>query len=406
MSTDIVIVGGGLAAASAAEELRTRGFDGGIKLIGAERHHPYLRPPLTKGYLTGADELSSVFVQPDQWYDEKNVDLVLGTRVSQLDPGSHQVILDTGAKVPYGSVLLATGASPRHLKVPGSDAAGIYYLRTLDESTELRDALKAGDKHVVIVGSSWIGLEVAAAARGYGNTVDVMGMEEVPLSGPLGVELGRVFGKLHTDNGVTLHLPALLRSYETRDGRVTGVVTDTETLPADFVVVGAGAIPNVEVPQQAGLTIQNGVLADEHMRTEAPDVYVAGDIANTTHPFVGEHLRNEHWANAIGGGKAAAANMAGQATVYDEIPYFYTDQYDLGMEYSGFGKLTVGAEVLYRGNLEAREFIAFWLREGKVVAGMNVNIWDVNDDIKALISSRRTVSADRLRDASVPLAEV
>jgi 3-phenylpropionate/trans-cinnamate dioxygenase ferredoxin reductase subunit len=403
---DIVIIGGGLAAATAAEELRERGYDGSITLVAAERYLPHQRPPLSKGYLTGSEELDAVFEQPREWYDEHGVDLLLGTAARELDTHARSVVLDGGERLGYDRVLLATGAHARRLSIPGADASGIHYLRTIDDSESLRAALSAGGSRVVVVGSGWIGLEAAAAARGYGNDVTIIGRDEVPLQAALGVELGRVFAELHEEHGVQLIAQADVTAFEVTDGAVSAVRLGDRTLPADLVIVGVGAEPNVELAQGAALRIDNGVLTDEHLATEADGVFAAGDVANPFHPFVDRHVRNEHWANAIGGGKAAAANMLGEGVVYDDVPYFFTDQYDLGMEYAGFGILARDAEVVYRGDVGAREFIAFWQREGRVVAGMNVNVWDVSDDIQALIRSRRVVSADRLRDADVPLTEL
>jgi 3-phenylpropionate/trans-cinnamate dioxygenase ferredoxin reductase subunit len=403
---EFVIVGGGLAAATAAETLRGEGFDGVIRLVGAETHHPYIRPPLSKEYLKGDAELDTVFVQQDAWYDDNQIDLLLGRSAQELDVGSHELTLDDGQRVHYDRLLLATGASSRRLSVEGSDASGIYYLRTIEDSESLREQIAAGGKRIVVVGSGWIGLEVTAAARGYGNDVTVIGMENVPLSAALGEELGAVFGGLHREHDVTLRLPAGIRSFAVENGRVTGVVTDSETLPADIVVVGVGAVPNIELAKNASLAVENGVLTDERMRTAAPDVFAAGDVANAFHPVVEQHMRNEHWANAINGGKAAARSMLDRDGVFDDIPYFYTDQYDLGMEYSGYPPLTRDAQVVYRGDLAGREFVAFWHLDGRVVAGMNVNVWDVNEDVQSLIRSARRVDLDRLTDADIPIAEV
>jgi len=403
---EFVIVGGGLAAASAAEAMRNEGFDGTIRLVGAETHHPYIRPPLSKEFVKGDAELDTVFVHKDDWYLENQIDLMLGRRVNELDVGAHEVELDDGKRLHYDRVLLATGASSRHLSVEGSDASGIYYLRTIEDSQALRSQIEQGGKRIVVVGSGWIGLEVTAAARGYGNDVTVIGMDPVPLSAVLGDELGGVFGELHRQNGVSLHLPAGIRSFNVDNGRVTAVVTENETLPADLVVVGVGAVPNIELAQRASLTIDNGILTNERMQTNAPDVFAAGDVANAFHPVVQRHMRNEHWANALNGGAAAGKSMLGQDSVFSDIPYFYTDQYDLGMEYSGYPPLTSAAQVVYRGNLETREFVSFWHVDGRVVAGMNVNIWDVNEDVQALIRSGKRVDLDRLTDSDIPIAEV
>lgn len=402
----ILIVGGGLAAATAAETLRAEGFDGRIQLIGAESHLPYSRPPLSKEYFTGKAERDTIFVHPAAWYAEHDIEIESGNPVVSIDPAKHHVVLADDRTVAYDQLLLATGASPRQVNVPGSGSEGIYYLRTVEDSERLHKALAEGGHTLVVVGAGWIGLEVASAARGFGNSVTMIGRETIPLQGPLGDELGAMFQELHESNGVVFRLPSDIVSFTEADGRVTGVVTDRETLPADLVVVGVGAIPNIGLAEGAGLTIENGVAVDEALRTSAEDVFAAGDVANAYHPVVKQRMRNEHWANAIASGKVAAKSMLGQEVAFDDIPYFYTDQFDLGMEYSGYPPLTRGAEVVYRGDRVKREVIAFWVNDGRVVAGMNVNIWDVNEDVQALIRSQRQVDVAKLADPSVPLGEV
>jgi 3-phenylpropionate/trans-cinnamate dioxygenase ferredoxin reductase subunit len=308
--------------------------------------------------------------------------------------------------VPFDRLLLATGAQPRRLNLAGGDADGIHYLRTLEDSETLKAEFERGDRRVAFVGSGWIGLELAAAARGFGNTVAVIAPEQVPLEGPLGVELGTMFRELHEENGVEFHLETNVTGFATEDGRVAGVETDGGIVRADLVVVGIGAAPDTALAEAAGIEVDNGILTDEHLATSAPDVFAAGDVANPYHPVIRQRMRNEHWANAIAGGKVAAASMAGADAVLDDIPYFYTDQYDLGMEYSGYGPLTRGAEIVYRGDRPGRELIAFWLNDGRVVAGMNVNVWDVNEDVQALIRSQKRVDPARLADPSIPLTEV
>jgi 3-phenylpropionate/trans-cinnamate dioxygenase ferredoxin reductase subunit len=407
--TQFVIVGGGLAAATAAEELRGRGVDGDIHLFAAEPHNPYIRPPLSKEYLLGKDGRDSVFVHPEQWYRDNGVVLATGQRVSALC--DHVVTLDSGREVPFDRLLLATGAQPRRLDVPGGDADGIRYLRTLEDSEDLKRELEAGDRRIVFVGSGWIGLELAAAARGYGNDVTVVAPEKVPLGGPLGDELGTMFRELHEQNGVVFHMETATTGFEQTDGSVTGVVTDGGTIPAELVVVGVGAAPDTALAEAAGLEIAGpreggGILVDEHLATSAPDVFAAGDVANAYHPVIGQRMRNEHWANAIAGGKVAAASMAGADAVLDDIPYFYTDQFDLGMEYSGYPPLARDARIVYRGDRAGREFIAFWLNGSRVVAGMNVNVWDVNEQVQRLIREDRDVDIAKLTDPAVDLADL
>jgi 3-phenylpropionate/trans-cinnamate dioxygenase ferredoxin reductase subunit len=404
---NFVIVGGGLAGATAAETLRDEGFDGTIQIIGAESHLPYLRPPLSKEYFTGKAERDSIFVHPPEWYAERDVDVDARSRVVQLDVGGQVVTLDDDRTAPYDRLLLATGSSSRRSDAPGSGTVGIHYLRTVEDSESLRNALKNGGQKLVVVGTGWIGLEIASAARGYGNEVTVIGTDTIPLRGPLGDELGTVFRELHEANGVSFRLPRSVREFQVSDGRVTGIVTDQdETIPADLVVVAIGATPNTELAEKAGLSVDRGLLLDEHLASSSPDIFGAGDIANAYHPVVKQRMRNEHWANAIGSGKIAAKSMLGQDAVFDEIPYFYTDQFDLGMEYSGYPPLAAGASVVIRGDKATREFIAFWIADGRVVAGMNVNVWDVNETVQKLIRSQMVVDLSKLTDASVDLASL
>ena len=399
-----VIIGGGLAGATAAGQLRESGFDGDIHLYAAEHHNPYIRPPLSKDYLSGGADRDTIFVNSTAWYGEHHINLVTGRAVTSL--GDHTVTLDSGRTVAFDRLLLATGATPRRLDAPGSDSRGIHYLRTVDDSESLRAELSTGGRKVVFVGAGWIGLELAAAARGYDNTVTVVAPAKVPLAGPLGEELGMMFQRLHEAHGVTFQLSTAVVGFEEAGGRVTGVVTDAGTIPADLVVVGIGAAPDTALAESAGLEVDNGILVDEHLATSAADVFAAGDVANAYHPVIRQRMRTEHWATAIAGGSVAARSMLGEDAVLDAIPYFYTDQYELGMEYSGYAPLAGTARIVYRGDRAKGEFIAFWIDGGAVVAGMNVNVWDVNDQVQDLIRSGRTVDEARLTDDAVELSAV
>jgi NADPH-dependent 2,4-dienoyl-CoA reductase/sulfur reductase-like enzyme len=402
-----VIVGAGLAGASAAETLRSEGFDGSIDLIGAESHRPYIRPPLSKEYLSGKDELEKAFVHPEDWYATNNVNLRTGTTASSVDKVAHTVTLSDGESIHYDKLLLTTGSSPRRLPLPGTDLDGVYYLRTLDDSKALHSILEAGGKRLVLIGSGWIGMEVAATAKTLGNDVTILERDPIPLAVALGDDLGQMFADVHEKQGVILRMSLTVASIVGAEGRVTGVRIDGgEVVPADLVLVGIGAIPNVELAKAAGLEVDNGIVTDQSMRTSDPDIYAAGDVANAYHPVAKMRLRSEHWANALKGGPVAAKAMLGQSVSYDEIPYFYTDQFDIGMEYSGFGPMTKGAELVYRGDPDSHEFIVFWLAGGKVVAGMNVNVWDVNEDVQGVIRRGNTVDPAKLADESVPLGSL
>jgi 3-phenylpropionate/trans-cinnamate dioxygenase ferredoxin reductase subunit len=397
-----VIVGGGLAGAKAAETLRAEGFDGHVVLVAGEPELPYERPPLSKDYLLGKADRESPRVHPADWYGQQDVDLRTGVRATHLDAAAHRLTLDTGAELPYAKLLLATGSSARRIPVPGADLDGVRYLRTFADSDRLLADFSGGGKRVVIVGAGWIGLEVAAAARHHGNDVTVVEPQPTPLHAVLGPEMGRVFARLHRDHGVELLTDTVVREFRGADGRVRSVATDGQAgLEADVVVVGVGAAPNVELAAAAGLEVDNGIVTDDALRTSAPDVFAAGDVASAFHPLYGRQVRVEHWANALHQGPAAARSMLGQQVSYDRVPYFYTDQYDLGMEYSGLGG--PGDTVVTRGHPADGAFIAFWLEDGRVTAGMNVNVWDVTAPIQELIRSRREVPVASLTDTDTPL---
>ncbi|MGN6272034.1 MAG: NAD(P)/FAD-dependent oxidoreductase [Protaetiibacter sp.] len=416
MGTDrIVIVGAGLAGAGAAVELRERGFDGEVELIGAEPHAPYIRPPLSKGYLAGSDERGSFDVKPREWYAEHGIRFTAGATATGIDAAARRVSLASGDTVDYDKLLLATGSTPHPLPVPGADLDGVHLLRTVDQADALHTALADGGRRVVLIGSGWIGMEVAATARTLGNEVTVLMRGAVPLHAQLGSELGADFARLHQDNGVVLRAGVSVREIVGAGGAVTGVrLEGDELVPADVVVVAVGAAPVTGLASAAGLATGDGVHVDARLRTSDPSIWAAGDIAAIAHPVLERaglpsRIRSEHWANAEKTGPAAARSMLGDDTPYDAIPYFYTDQFDLGMEYTGFAHLTADADVIIRGDRDAREFIAFWVREGRVLAGMNVNVWDVADQVERLVRAGfagRTVDTARLADPDADLAEL
>src|SRR6266566_1205135 len=399
-----VIVGASLAGAKAAETLRDEGFDGDIVLIGAEPERPYERPPLSKGYLLGSDSRESVYVHPAEWYDEHNVRLIEGITVTEIDPGA-RIIATTGPAgqldTSYDKLLLATGASPRRLDFPGSDREEVLYLRTIGDSDRLRSAFQRGTR-VVVAGAGWIGLETAAAARTAECAVTVLEPQPGALHEQVGPELGAVFADLHRAHGVEFRFGET--AVEFRPGMV--ITSGGAQIPADVLVVGIGAAPNDDLAARAGLETGNGVLTDETLRTSDPNIFAAGDVANSFNPLLGRRVRVEHWANALNGGPAAARSMLGQPVRYDQVPYFYSDQYDLGMECAGLPEPGRYDQVLYRGDRITREFIAFWLSGGSVIAGMNVNVWDVNDDIQSLIRAARPVDPARLTNPDIPLTDL
>ncbi|WP_415855578.1 NAD(P)/FAD-dependent oxidoreductase [Sinomonas sp. G460-2] len=409
----MVIAGGGLAAGSAAKTLRAEGWEGPITIVAAEHREPYLRPPLSKEFLLGKAPEEELAVNPAGWYAENGVDLRLGETVSQIVPASKVVRLESGPLVPYRALLLAMGAQPRTLDVPGSQLEGIVSLRRFEDSLALRTELSRGGRRVVLIGSGWIGMEVAAAARTYGNEVTVVGREPTPL-GQLEPELGGYFRRLHEAEGVRFRLgehPVEFKA--TDDGEcVSCVVTNTgERMAADLVVVAVGVVPDVGLAKAAGLVVGNGIVVDASLRTSAEGVFAAGDVANSLQPFTGDHVRSEHWSNALNGGKVAAKSMLGIDAALSIAPYFYTDQFGISLEYSGYGQRARGAKLVLRGSIETvadglAGFVAFWLRDGAVVAAMNVNTPRSQKALKALIASRAVVDEARLADPAVPLAEL
>jgi 3-phenylpropionate/trans-cinnamate dioxygenase ferredoxin reductase subunit len=405
-SETFVIAGGGLAGAKATEALRVQGFDGRIVLAAEEDIRPYERPPLSKEYLQGKADRETIFVHSADWYGANRVELLLGTAVTAIDRDHREVTLSDGGHLAYGKLLLATGAVPRRLPLPGADAGGVLYLRRAADSDRLRDTFTTASR-VLIIGAGWIGLEVAAAARLAGVDVTVLEAAELPLLHVLGPHVAPVFADLHREHGVDLRLGVKVAEITTSGGKATGArLTDGTRIGADAVIVGIGAAPQTRLAEAAGLEVRNGVVTDASLRTSDPAVYAAGDVANAFHPLLGTHIRVEHWANALHQPETAAAAMLGKDAAYDRVPYFYTDQYDLGMEYSGYAGPGGYDQVIFRGDAGKREFIVFWLSGGRVAAGMNVNVWDVNDAIQNLVRSGQPVDPARLADPAVPLDEV
>ncbi len=398
-----VIVGGGLAGATAAETLRNDGFDGRIVLFGEERQPPYLRPPLSKEYLRGESELANVFVRPEGWYAERRIELRTSTRVTDMEPRRPHVVLDDGRRVPFARLLLATGARPRRLEIPGSDLAGVHYLRSLDDADTIRATVARTDRAVVI-GGGWIGAEVAASLRQQGLPVALVAPGSVPLERVLGTEVGAVYRDLHAAHGVELVMHQRVVAFRGRTAVEAVETADGTRIRTDLVVVGVGAQPRMELARGAGLDVGDGILVNEYLESSVSGIFAAGDVAAAWHPLLGTRLRVEHWDNAKRQGRAAARNMLGLAEPYLRIPYFYSDQYELGMEYAGHA--VTWDRVVFRGEPASGAFLAFWLQEGRVVAGMNANLWGVNDAIAALVRTRQQVAIERLVDAAVPLDDL
>jgi 3-phenylpropionate/trans-cinnamate dioxygenase ferredoxin reductase component len=400
-----VIVGASLAGAKAAETLRQEGLDGPLALIGDETERPYERPPLSKDYLLGKADRNVIYTHSQAWYAEHEVDLRLGIQVTGVDATAHEVSLADGSRIGYAKLLLTTGSTPRRLAVPGADADGVLYLRRVGDSDRIK-AVFAAVSRVAVIGAGWIGLETAAAGRAAGVEMTVLERGELPLLRVLGREAAQVFADLHRDHGADLRFGAQVAEITGSGGRADGVrLTDGSHIPADAVIVGVGITPRAQLAEAAGLKVGNGIVTDARLQSSDPDIYAAGDVANAYHPLLGQHIRVEHWYNALHQPQTAARAMLGHDTVYDRVPYFYTDQYDLSMEYAGYTEPGGYNQVVFRGDVKGREFIAFWLGGGRVLAGMNVNIFGVNDTIQAIVRGGRPVDAGRLANPDVHLEE-
>ncbi|WP_329475392.1 NAD(P)/FAD-dependent oxidoreductase [Kribbella sp. NBC_01484] len=407
----IVIVGASLAGATAAETLRTEGWSGGIVLIGSETSLPYERPPLSKGVLLGKDQTEVAQLHDQQWYDDNSIELRLGKTVTAIDPKAHSVTVDDGSQVSYRKLLIATGSRVRRIDVPGADLPGVHYLRTAEESQALTDAYAAKPR-VVVVGAGWIGLESASAARERGCEVTVVEPQSTALAAVLGEEIGELFAEFHRQHGVQFRFGTGVEGFEGTD-KVTGVrVSGGEVIPADLVVVGVGVQPNIELAADAGIEVAtrengSGIVTGPDLRTSAEDVYAAGDVVRWDHPLFGRPVRVEHWQNAKDTGKSAAKAMLGQDVAHDAIPFFFTDQFDLGMEYAGDVPRGTSYQVVLRGDPKSGAYVAFWLDDDRhVLAGMHVNTWGATDTIQELIRSGKQVDPARLADTSVELSEV
>ncbi|MEJ7790763.1 MAG: FAD-dependent oxidoreductase [Gaiellaceae bacterium] len=396
-----VVVGASLAGARAAEALREQGFDGRIELIGAEAERPYNRPPLSKGFLLGETPRDKVFVHAESFYADNEIELRRATTVEAIDTSSGEVVLAGSERSRFDRLLLATGAEPRRLSVPGAGLDGILYLRDLDDAERLRDRIEQGGR-AVFIGAGWIGAEVAAVARETGLEVTIVERGSVPLERVLGREVGAVFADLHREHGVDFRSGTTLEGFE-GNGSVERVrTTDGRQIEADVVVVGIGVIPRTSLAEQAGIRVENGILVDEHLQTSVPGIFAAGDVANARHPLYGQHLRFEHWSNARYQGPAAAASMLGGGDPYGRIPFFFSEQYDVAVRYSGYAARW--DEVVFRGDPATREFMVFWLADGRVLAGMDVNAGEGREAVEALILASKEIDRARLADLSVPLA--
>ena len=396
MSRTFVVVGAGMAGAAAVQTLRQDGFDGDIVLVGEERYAPYERPPLSKEYLRGEQGRDELFVRPEAWYRDNGIELRLGARVEAVDPSGPSVTFD-GERRSADAILLVTGGRPRRLA--GEPSERVLYLRQVEDADRIRSALGKG--HVVIVGAGFIGAEVAASARLLGTEVTVLEMGQVPLHRALGEEMGRVYAAIHRDHGVDLRTGEGVEAIEDRDGGVVVRTTKGDTLEADAVVVGVGIAPNTELAEAGGLDIDNGIVVDERCRTSAPGVYAAGDVANHQHPVFGRRIRVEHFDNALKMGAHVARVMVGKDEPFEDPHWFWSDQYDINLQYAGFAYSW--DDVVIRGSVGDRSFCAFYLNEGVLLACLGMNRGrEVRRSMK-LIAARARPEPSALRDEAVDL---
>jgi len=404
MSSGYVIVGGGLAGAQAAQKLREEGADGPITLLCSESELPYVRPPLSKEYLKDAVPRDSVFVHDRSWYEDHDVEVLLDSPVEFFRPDRREVLLAGGRSLTYSRLLLAMGSSARRLDVQGADLDGVHTLRNLADCERIKQAV-AGGQRMVVIGAGWIGLEVASAAREAGLDVTVIEVAEHPLERVLGPKVGDIFTDLHVQHGVSVLTGSKVTELVGRSGRVTGVQLGSGVVvPADVVIVGVGASPNTAIAEASDARVDDGIVVDEYLALGPPGVYAAGDVASAFHRHYRRHIRVEHWDNARKQGAAAALNMLDQRTEYDRLPFFYSDQYDLGLEYTGWAPPGGVDRVVLRGDVDAFRFIAFWVSQHRVVAAMNVNIWDVRPQLEDVIRSGAQVEREQLEDPDVDLA--
>lgn len=392
----VVLIGGGLAAGTAAVTLREQGHRGPLVLLSSEDHVPYERPGLSKGYLAGTDDAASLEVRPVEWYAEHDVDLRLATTATALDLAARTVTTSTGEELGYDQLLLATGATSRHLEVADEVAAAgakVCYLRTIEDADALQEHLRPGC-HVVIIGGGFIGLEVAATARGRGAEVTILEAQAFPLVGVLGEQVALRLAEAHREHGVDLRQNTSVSTVKLVDGMALVELDGHPGVAGDVLVVGIGAIPSTDLAAEAGLTVDNGIVVDEHLRTSDPHVLAAGDVARFAHPGLGRSLRVEHWATAQAHGALAARSILGQEATVEEQPFFFSDQYDLGMEYFGDVGPDGPDEVVVHGDLGS-SLVAYYGRGGIVRAALHVNDWDRSEELKQAVADGISIESVR-----------
>jgi 3-phenylpropionate/trans-cinnamate dioxygenase ferredoxin reductase component len=404
---DFLIIGGGVAAGKAAEGIREESGQGSVVVMTAESELPYERPPLSKEFLRGEVGREKVRTNDEAWYRDHEVEVLMATRASALDPGTRTVTTEVGDQLRYGRLLLATGARPIPLGLPGEDLSGVFYLRTVDDSERLREAIgRAG--RMVVIGGGFIGAEVAASATQLDTHVTLLEVAETLWIRAVGPQLGRFFEEFLRDRGVDVRVRAKAARVE-GDGKVEAVVLEDGTrIPAELVVIGVGVRPAIELAEAAGLPIDNGITVDEQLRVtgeRGQGIWAAGDVARADHPLFGP-IRIEHWAEALNQGLLAGRNMAGASGPYDRIPYFFSDQFDLSLSY--LGHASGSYELVIRGDQEVKQpkFVAWYLEAGTPRAALIINNWDAEDPVREVIRRAQPVEAGRLADDSVPLTQL
>lgn len=385
MSETYIVIGAGHAGGMAVANLRSKGFEGNLILYGEEPYDPYERPPLSKHLLAGEIEIERTYLKKPDWYAGKNIDLRKNVRVEHIDREAKTVTDSTGATVKYDKLLLATGARVRKLSIPGADLDGIFYLREIDDTLAIQKRMIAGAK-VVIVGGGYIGLEVAAVAAKAGCDVTILeGLDRV-MNRVVAPEVSEFYDTVHRDAGVKIHCGVAVTGFS-GDGALTHVECgDGTSYPADIAVVGIGVIPNVELAEKAGLEIDNGIVVDEFAQTDDPDIWAAGDVTNHPNAILGGRLRLESVQNAVDQAKTAAAAMCGEPKAYAEVPWFWSDQYDLKLQIVGLSR--TDDDVVLRGDPASHSFSVVYLRDGKFVAINAINA------IKDFMAAKKLVAAD------------
>ena len=365
----MVIIGAGHAAGQAAASLRQDKYTGPITIIGDEAHLPYQRPPLSKAYLSGSQEVERVYLRAEKFYQEKEIDLKLSTRATAIDPDAKAVELEDGSKIDYDKLLISTGSRPRLLNIPGSDLGGIHYLRTIDDVDGIRADMHEG-ANLVIVGGGYIGLEVAAVGIEQGLNVHVLEMEDRILQRVTTPTMSKYYDELHRGRGVQIHTNTGVTGFS-GDAKVQKVMCGDTEFAADMVIVGIGIVPNIELAEAAGIICDNGIVVDDHCQTSNPDIYAAGDCTNHPNALLDRRLRLESVPNAMDQARTSASNMLGGDKSYAAIPWFWSDQYELKLQMVGFS--ADGNREVLRGDMASNQFAVFYLKDNTVVAADTVN---------------------------------